>query len=119
MVEVCTRSVDTGFVALGYAKVAILCVVRGITELLPISSAAHIPPLLGAVGQRKRFRGHIMGALWRLINVGPNSAQFYSLTTGKFYLLRNALWLRSLFMDMIECPRGQVKAHSQAQVYIV
>src|ERR1035437_6527552 len=50
MVEVCTRGVDTGFVALVYAKVACLGVLQGITELLPISSTAHmrlVPAVLG------------------------------------------------------------------------
>ncbi len=50
MTDVCTRGLDTGFVDLGYAKVAILGVIQGITELLPISSTAHmrvIPAVLG------------------------------------------------------------------------
>ena len=46
----CANAVDTSFVSLGYAKIAFLGVVQGISELLPISSSAHmraVPAFLG------------------------------------------------------------------------
>ena len=54
MAEACTQGVDTGFVALGYAKVAFLGVVQGLTELMmDATDPAASDPLSEAV--RKRY----------------------------------------------------------------
>ena len=50
MATLCSSGLDTGFASLDYVQIGILGVIQGISELLPISSTAHmriVPALLG------------------------------------------------------------------------
>jgi len=50
MANVCSAGLDIGFASLSYLQIGFLGIVQGVTELLPISSTAHmriVPALLG------------------------------------------------------------------------
>ncbi|MBB4197457.1 undecaprenyl-diphosphatase [Rhodoblastus sphagnicola] len=90
--EACTQGLDTGFIELGFAKVAALGVVQGISELLPISSTAHmriVPALLGW-----RDPGSAFSAAMQMAALAAVISYFWSDIKGLVGGSLNAVWRR-------------------------
>jgi len=71
----CSSDVDLGFVQLGWFKVIILGVVQGITELLPISSTAHLRIIPGLLGWQDP--GSAFSAAMQLASLGAVISYFW------------------------------------------
>ena len=106
----CTEGVDTGFVALGAAKVAILGVVQGITELMPISSTAHmrlVPAILGW-----QDPGSAFSATMQLAALSAVVCYFWtdirSITTGSFAALQTRDWMSPQFRLAVGVVLGTI-----------
>jgi undecaprenyl-diphosphatase len=103
MANACSGALDIGFATLDYVQIGILGVIQGITELLPISSTAHmrvIPALLGW-----RDPGSAFSAVMQLAALAAVVSYFWrdvvALGTGSAAAIRRRdfhdQWLRLAF----------------------
>jgi undecaprenyl-diphosphatase len=113
MADACTQGIDTGFVSLGYFKVAILGVVQGITELLPISSTAHmrlVPAVLSWPDPGSAFSaamqlaalGAVVSYFWADVR-GLTVSSLSSLVRGRF---RDPPFLFAVWIVIATIPIG-------------
>jgi len=106
MAATCTQGIDTGFVALGYAKIAGLGLIQGISELLPISSTAHmriVPALLGWPDPGSAFSAAMqMAALFAVVSYFW--ADVAELSSGTLF----ALWRRDMRSPYLRLTVGIV-----------
>lgn len=92
MSNICSNGLDIGFASLGYLQIGILGVIQGITELLPISSTAHmriVPALLGW-----RDPGSAFSAAMQLAALGAVVSYFWrdvrQVLSGSFAAVRRS-----------------------------
>lgn len=82
MAGACSGGVDTGFATLDFGQMAVLGVVQGITELLPISSTAHMRVVPAFLGWRDP--GSAFSALMQLAALGAIVSYFWRDIVGLF-----------------------------------
>ncbi|MGO4339105.1 undecaprenyl-diphosphate phosphatase [Labrys sp. KB_33_2] len=106
----CTEGVDTGFMTLGVAKVAFLGVVQGITELMPISSTAHmrlVPALLGWQDPGSAFSAAMqLAALCAVVSYFWRDIR--SITSGSLAAVRTGDWMSPKFRLAVGVVLGTI-----------